>query len=355
MSTEPRADVEAAHPVRGLDTAPETGPPDRGRPNLCGDLPTVLQVGPMFRRAVAGYDRFQVDTYVQWAEDELAAADRARDHLLALHLGTRAALEEARELLAHSSEGAEMAGMSRRIGAMLAAAADAAEGMRAEAEAERAEAEAERSAASARAEDMAARAERVLADAAAQARRMLAEAATEVARMTAEAGRIVAEAEQRATDARAAAAARLETVRATERRATGHAEQIRREAVAEAAAARLQARDEVVRMLSTGREERRRADAEAAATRERADRDAAARRAFLLAAVEDLQHQRAVLRAELNRAVRPVGTSSGPSHPHIRGHLARTRDRLRRRLAAWRPVPGPSTPVGAMDGGAADA
>ena len=40
----------------------------------------------MFGRAVAGYDRFQVDTYVRWAEDELATADREREHLMALYL-----------------------------------------------------------------------------------------------------------------------------------------------------------------------------------------------------------------------------------------------------------------------------
>ena len=53
-------------------------PAGRTRPNVSGDLPTVLQAAPMFRRAVAGYDRFQVESYVQWAEDELAAADRER-------------------------------------------------------------------------------------------------------------------------------------------------------------------------------------------------------------------------------------------------------------------------------------
>jgi hypothetical protein len=52
-------------------------------------------------------------------------------------------------------------------------------------------------------------------------------------------------------------------------------------------------------MLGTGREERRRADTAAAAVRERLDRDAEARRAFLLADVEVLEQRRTVLRAEI--------------------------------------------------------
>ena len=80
---------------------------DRERPVLSGDLPTVLEAAPMFRRAPLGYDRFQVDTYVRWAEDELATADREREHLLARQLRTQAALDEATQLLPHSSSAAE--------------------------------------------------------------------------------------------------------------------------------------------------------------------------------------------------------------------------------------------------------
>ena len=71
---------------------------DNRRPTVSGDLPSVLQAPPMFRRAVLGYDRFQVDTYVQWAEDELATADREREHLVARHLRVQADLEESRQL-----------------------------------------------------------------------------------------------------------------------------------------------------------------------------------------------------------------------------------------------------------------
>jgi hypothetical protein len=316
MSAELQADVGADRAWSPLETVLGTEPRDRGRPNVSGDLPTVLRAGPMFRRAVAGYDRFQVDTYVQWAEDEIATADREREHLVERHLRTQAALAEARQLLGHSSGGGEFLGLSRRIGTLLAAAADEAESMRAEAEAHR-------STASAQAEAMVARAERVLADAEAEAGRMVAEAATQAQQTTAEAGRILAEAEQTGEDARAEAAARLEEVRGIEQRAAERARRIERRAAEDAVAARLQARDEVVRMLSTGREERRRADAEAAATRERLDRDAAARSAILLAELETLERRRSALRAEVELLPAPVAGKTG-------GHLRRQLlDRLR--------------------------
>jgi hypothetical protein len=326
MSVELHADDGAVRPVSARETAVGTQPRDRGRPNVSGDLPTLFQAAPMFRRVVAGYDRFQVDTYVQWAENELATADREREHLLERHLRTRAALEEARTLLPHSSGGAEFLRLSPRIGSILAAAAD-------EAESIRAEADADRSAACAQAQQMVALAERALADAEAEAERMVAEAASEVAEMSAAAGRIVDEAEQAGRDARAEAEARLEKVRAIEQRAAEHAAQTRRQAVQEASVARLQARDEVVRMLSTGREERQRADAEAVATRERLDRDAAARRASLLAEAEDLELRLAALRADPDRSAEPAARPSGAPHLLLRGHLERIQARL-----GWYPV-----------------
>jgi cell division septum initiation protein DivIVA len=291
----------------------------RERPHLAGDLPSVLQARPMFRRAVLGYDRFQVDTYVQWAEDELATADREREHLLARHLRTQAALEEARQLLCHSSGGGEFLRVSRRIGSMLATATD-------EAEAMRAQAEADRTAACAQAERMVAEAERMLADAEVEAERVVAEAATEAAERMAEAGRVVEAAQQTCREARAAAEARLEEVRVIEQRAAEHGEQLRQQAVEEASAARLQARDDVVRMLGTGREERRRADAQAAATRERLDRDAETRRAALLAEVEAIELRRASLRAEIDVPVGPDPGAAGVRQDrHRRGVLARLR------------------------------
>jgi hypothetical protein len=295
MSAELEIDGGAARPPSALDMVLLGSEHlDHRRPNVAGNLPTVFEVAPMFRRAVAGYDRFQVDTYVQWAEDELASAGREREHLVTRHLRTRAELDEARELLSHSPEGGEILRLSRRIGSMLAAAADQAECIRAEAEAHR-------SAATAQSKRKLGYARWRIAYAEARARGMVAEAARKVEEMTARAGRLVDEAEQTRRDAGAEAEARLAGVRVTERRAAERADQVRKQAVAEACAARLQARDDVVRMLNAAREERRRADAEAAATRERLDRDAETRTAALLADVHALERRRASLVVEVER------------------------------------------------------
>jgi cell division septum initiation protein DivIVA len=273
---------------------------DRERPNVSGDLPTMFQAAPMFRRTVAGYDRFQVDSYVRWAEDELATADREREHLLTRHLATRAALDEARELLSHSPSGGAYLQVSPRIAAMLASAAD-------EAETLRAEAEAERSAASADVAAMVARAEQAVADAGAEAARMLAEAGTRADGIAAEAARIVEAAEQLRRDVQVEAGARLDAARAVEQRAAEHAELLLQQAGEEAEAGRVRARAEIVRMLGTAREERRRTDDEAAAVRERLDREAEARRAFLLAEVTSLENQRSALLAQFALLARPAG------------------------------------------------
>ena len=275
------------------------GRPDRRRPHVSGDLPTVLGAGPAFDRALAGYDRFQVDTYVRWAEDELTAADREQERLLARHLQTVAALEEARALLTHSSGGAEVVRVSGRITALLAAAADEAEGLRAEARADRA-------AATAEAEATVARACRVLADAVASAERVAEEAAGRAAETATEAARLLERAGRTLEDARATAEARRAEADAAVRRAAEDADAGRRRAAEDADAARLRARAEVVAMLNTGREQRCRADAAAAALRERLDGEAAARLAVLLGEVAHLEQRRDALRAEVGRLAAPA-------------------------------------------------
>lgn len=326
MSIVRQTDGGAVREPEWLDAVLDGDPSGRVRPHVSGDLSTLLDVGPMFRRAVAGYDRFQVDTYVRWAEDELVAADRQREHLLARQLDTQAALAEARALLSHSAGGGQFLQVSRRIGSMLAAAAD-------EAETIHAEAENHRSIAYAQAEVVVAEARRVLAEAGTEASGLLADAAAEVARMSAEAARVVAEAEQAGRDVRAEAAAHLDHARAVENAALEKAGQILQQAAAEALAARLNARAEIAGVLDTGREQRRRADAEAAAVRERLDRDAAARRAALLAEVADLERRRDVLRAELEAVPDPVVPSGGTLHLHARAYLERIQGRLGRPVA----------------------
>jgi cell division septum initiation protein DivIVA len=296
-----RADDGAAQPVSAGEAVPVIGPPDRIRPNMAGDLPSLFRAAPMFRRAVAGYDRFQVDSYVQWAEDELATADREREHLVIRHLSTQAALDEARQLLSHSSSGGEFLQVSRRIGTLLASAAD-------EAESIRAEAEADRSAGATEAARLVADATEVLAGAEADAERVILETAAEVEAMTTEAGRILDEAERTSSEARADAEARLDKVRRMEQLAAEKAARIRQQAADDASAALSAARDEVVRMLSTGREERRRADAAAAAAREVLERDAEIRCAALRAEIAVLEQRRSVLSA-LEAAPEPVASA----------------------------------------------
>jgi len=284
MSTELQMDADAARKER--------------RPNVSGDLPSLLEAPPMFRRAVVGYDRFQVDTYVRWAEDELAAADLEREHLIARHLRTQAALEETRRLLPHSSSAAEFLHVSERIGALLATAADEAESLRAAAEADRA-------AAAERAARAMAEAEALLADAEGEVRRLHAEAAAEANRVAEDARRLLADAAADAERVRRAAVTeagtRLQSVAELERRAAAEAEATRRRAADDAAAALLHARDEVVRLLATGREQRRRADAEAAADLLRREQQAMSRSAQLRAEVAALERRRTALRGEVRR------------------------------------------------------
>jgi hypothetical protein len=240
------------------------------RPNLSGDLRRTLTHDPVFRRSVVGgYDRFQVDAYVQWAEDELASAGRQRAELVGHLARTRAELDEARGLLARSPAGAEFLRLSRRIGVLLATAADQADALRADGEAEHA-------AAAVRAhklvDEAVAEAERVIAEAAEEGRRLVAEANAEAERVTAEAGLLLAEAELAEREAREEAAARLAKARAVEQRAVQDAE-----------AARRSARADVVRILEAGREQRRRSDDEAAA-----------RRAAVLAQIGELERRRSL-------------------------------------------------------------
>ncbi|MCZ2860533.1 hypothetical protein [Blastococcus sp. VKM Ac-2987] len=289
-------------------------PAERGRPNVTGDLPTLFRAEPMFARALAGYDRFQVDTYVQWAEDELATAEREREHLLARCLDTQAALTEARELLDHSAGGGEFLRLSDRMGSMLAAAADQAAGITAEAEAVLAAAQAD-------AEELTARAAVELADAGLRARQTVAAATEQADGILAAARRALADAEQARRDAAEEAAARVAQARAVEQAAAEHAALLAEQAAADVAHLRLQGRDEVVRMLATGREERRRADAAAEAERERLDAVATGRRAALLADLAALEHRRSALEAELRRTAGSIALpTEGPRVP-ARGRL----------------------------------
>jgi cell division septum initiation protein DivIVA len=97
---------------------------DPEMPNFSGDLDALLTTAPVFRSAVRGYDRLQVDNYVSWAESELRAARRETDDLVDRYGRACAELEISRRLLARSPEGQEMTVISERMGQMLRMAAD---------------------------------------------------------------------------------------------------------------------------------------------------------------------------------------------------------------------------------------
>ncbi|MGY1814475.1 hypothetical protein [Blastococcus sp. SYSU D00820] len=76
----PTTPAPGAGPARGLDA--------------------LLGTDPCFSGALRGYDRLQVDTYVAWAENEIALARRESDHLLSRYAACSGELQNARRRLA---------------------------------------------------------------------------------------------------------------------------------------------------------------------------------------------------------------------------------------------------------------
>jgi cell division septum initiation protein DivIVA len=119
--------IDVPPPPRNAGRPPSSGDPGRQRtprPNLTGDLDSMLGTGPMFRPAVRGYDRLQVDNYVTWVETELQSARRQVEELTTRYGSALAEMEISRRLLAQSPTGREMTRISERIGQMLRLAAD---------------------------------------------------------------------------------------------------------------------------------------------------------------------------------------------------------------------------------------
>lgn len=119
--------IDVPPPPRNAGREPSSGGPAprrTRRPNLTGDLDSMLGTEPAFRPAVRGYDRLQVDNYVTWAETELQTARRQVEELTARYGSALAELEISRRLLAQSPTGREMTRISERIGHMLRLAAD---------------------------------------------------------------------------------------------------------------------------------------------------------------------------------------------------------------------------------------
>ncbi|NEK58680.1 hypothetical protein GCU56_12455 [Geodermatophilus sabuli] len=95
-----------------------------GRPDRAGALDALLAPRPLFRTALRGYDRLQVDDYVAWTESELLTTRRETDDLLSRYGACAAELEISRRLLACSPEGRDLVRTSERVGEILRLAAD---------------------------------------------------------------------------------------------------------------------------------------------------------------------------------------------------------------------------------------
>lgn len=179
----------------GTGTAePPSPPPERTGRHSAGDLDALLEPRPLFRGALRGYDRLQVDNYVAWAETELLAVRRANDDLLSRYGACSAELEISRRLLACSPAGREQVRTSERLGEILRLAADEAARLT---EAGAADADRLRGGARAEADALLRRARQVKEEAVADCARMRreaeqvrAEAAEELARAHAEVRRL---------------------------------------------------------------------------------------------------------------------------------------------------------------------
>ncbi len=259
-----------------VEDAPEPEADDVGSllpmPAYSGDLDGLLDTRPVFRTRVNGYDRLQVDNYVTWAEEELAAARRAGDQLLARFAVCAAELAEFRRqpppapvpAPAPAPANPDLAAVSERVREILRLAAD--------------------------------------------------EAADIIEAATEEADGIVAE-------ARVEAEARLQKTELMREAAVAMVEQMRERVVrerAESVAVLDRARQEADELLRAAAEERDRLAAEASerlagdADRARQDRDSAAAVAAgrLLAVqdeVDDLRRQRDEARESLRRLTDQIG------------------------------------------------
>jgi colicin import membrane protein len=233
---------------------------DPEMPNFSGDLEALLTTAPVFRTAVRGYDRLQVDNYVSWSEAELRAARRETDDLVDRYGRACAELEISRRLLARSPEGQEMTAISERMGRMLRMAADEAAALTAAGQAE---------------------ADQILADARTEADARLRKA-HEIKQMAVEASDRMRE---EARLLRAEATAEVERARAQAAQILREAEADRERLAAEAAEARSKAEAELAQWL---------ADTRAAARREQEETAAAAEAALaeVRGELEDLHRRR---------------------------------------------------------------
>ncbi|MGY1643896.1 DivIVA domain-containing protein [Geodermatophilus sp. SYSU D00703] len=298
-------------------------PPSDGtsrRPNLAGDLEALFGPRPLFRTALRGYDRLQVDNYVAWAESELGTTRRENEDLLARYGACSAELELSQRLLACSPEGREMVRTSERVGEILRLAADEAAQLT-----EAGQVEADRIRGQARSEaDLLLRRAREVKDAAVaeadriqeEAQRVREDAASEWELAGAEAVRMREEAAAAAAEERRRAA---EEAAATKQAAGEQAAEELRRARATAARVRAEAEAEARRLTEQAAAERAREAAEAAArisaqveqTLAELAETCTSRVEAAQARFDDLVRRRTEARAALRRLTGQIGDALG--------------------------------------------
>ncbi|MGY1828470.1 DivIVA domain-containing protein [Blastococcus sp. SYSU DS0541] len=246
-------------------------------PRPAGALEALLDHGPAFRGSVRGYDRVQVDNYVAWAENELAAAQREREHLLDRVVACGTELEISRRLLAEQPVGRERPAVSARVGEVLRLAEDQAAQVLDAAEAEAAQLRADA---------------RLEADARLRKAHEIKELAIEVADQL----RVNAQRD------RAEGVAALEQARA-------EAEEMLRAAAAERDRLAAEAAAERDRLAAEAAAELERAEEQARRDRAAADDAAGAHLAALRTEIEDLWRQRDQARESLRCLTDRIGAA----------------------------------------------
>jgi colicin import membrane protein len=253
-----------------------------------GGLETLLDHRPAFRGSVRGYDRLEVDNYVAWAEGELVAAQREREHLLDRVVACGTELEISRRLLAEQPVGRERPVVSARVSEVLRLAEDQAAQVLDAADAEAAQlladARLEADARLRKAHEIKELAIDVADQLRVNAQRDRAEATEVLERAHAEAADLVRAAEAERDRLAAAAAAERQTLAA--------------EAAAERDALAAQAAAELERMAEQARRDRAAEDAAVAA-----------RLAAVRSEVEDLYRQRDQARESLRSLTDRIGAA----------------------------------------------
>jgi colicin import membrane protein len=122
-------EVAAAGSAAPPRAASSPGPASarRAQPKWSGSLAALLEAGPAFSPALRGYNQVEVDNYVASAETELSASRRLTTEMLDRVSSSEAALRRARELLAQSPHGRDLAEVSERVAGILRLAAEEAE------------------------------------------------------------------------------------------------------------------------------------------------------------------------------------------------------------------------------------